>query len=67
MSRGHQQNRRRSYGRRQHELHERRDRHDPMLVEETELRPVVDLDSAVERLGRLAFVPRAVTWAEGAA
>ncbi len=67
MSRGHQQNRRRSYGRRQHELHERRDRRDPMLVEEGELRPVVDLDSAVERFGRLAFVPLAVTWAEGAA
>ena len=67
MSRGHQQNRRRSYGRRQHELHERRDRHDVVLVEDGDLRPVVDLDSAVERLGRLAFAPRAVTWAEGAA
>jgi len=38
-----------------------------MLVEDGQLRPVVDLDSAVERLGRLAFAPRAVTWAEGAA
>ncbi len=67
MSRRHQQSRRRSYGRRQHELHERRERRDPVLSENLELPGMLDLDTAANRLSRLAFGGRIVSWAEGVA
>ncbi len=67
MSRRHQQSRRRSYGRRQHELHERRERREPFAVEEREPALLLDLDAAAGRLGRLTFARPAAGWAEGAA
>lgn len=67
MSRRHQQSRRRSYGRRQHELHERRERQDPILVQDLELPVMLDLDAAAERLSTLGFGAAIVRWAEGAA
>jgi hypothetical protein len=64
VSRRHQQNRRRSYGRRQHELRERRERLDLLAPEDRDpADPVVD----VERSGVFVFLPPALRWAEGAA
>ncbi len=67
MSRRHQQSRRRSYGRRQHEVRERRERLESSLREEREDGIVVGIESAADRLGRLAFGPAGLAWAEGAA
>jgi hypothetical protein len=67
MSRRHQQSRRRSYGRRQHELHERRERNQPIVADTLESPVMLDLDAAAQRLSRLAFGNRTVQWAEGAA
>ncbi len=67
MSRRHQQSRRRSYGRRQHELRERRERLESVLRDEQEPAIVIGLESAADRLGRLAFGTARLGWAEGAA
>ena len=67
MSGRHQQSRRRSYGRRQHEVRERRDRLEELLRDERGLPVLVERDSAADRLARLAFSSTPLGWAEGAA
>ncbi len=67
MSRRHQQSRRRSYGRRQHEVRERRDRLEELLHDERGFPMLVERDSAADRLARLAFGVTPLGWAEGAA
>ena len=67
MSRRHQQNRRRSYGRRQHEVRERRERLESSLRDEPQPAFVAGIEAAADRLGRLAFVSAGLGWADGAA
>ncbi len=67
MSRGHQQHRRRTYGRRQHELRERHDRLDAELVEERRAAVFLDLGPVPERIVGLAQTGRLLGWAEGLA
>ncbi len=67
MSRGHQQHRRRTYGRRQHELRERHDRLDAELHEERRMGAFVDLGPMPERIVSLAYPGQLLGWAEGVA
>ncbi len=64
MSSRHQHSRRRSYGRRQHEVRERRERFDALAPDGLEPLPDEIRDAAVTRV---VFLPRPVRWAEGAA
>ncbi|MDA8201467.1 MAG: hypothetical protein M0Z49_01630 [Chloroflexi bacterium] len=74
MSSRHQQSRRRSYGRRQHELHERRGRETPLTDEQSGLArdPFEDLgepdlaELAAARFARFSF-GSPLDWAKGAA
>ena len=67
MSSRHQQSRRRSYGRRQHEVRERRDRLEDLLHDEQGVPVLMERDSAADRLARLAFTAAPLGWVEGAA
>ncbi len=70
MSTRHQQSRRRSYGRRQHELHERHERQIRTPADEVEAfdeQALVPLDLGTQRLARLSFAAAPLSWAKGAA
>ncbi len=66
MSRRHQQQRRRSYGRRQHELHERRDRLGALRGDEREVAGMAEREPAPDQLARFTFGAALLGWAEGA-
>ncbi|MGC8634972.1 MAG: hypothetical protein ACP5VP_09965 [Candidatus Limnocylindrales bacterium] len=67
MSSRHQQNRRRAYGRRQHEVRERQERLESALREEVACSPLRTLEPSGDRLARMAFGRTPMGWAEGAA
>jgi hypothetical protein len=60
MSKRHQSSRRRSYGRRQHELRERPDRHDSISIEELRAEPD---EAERDGFGFLDLKPRRLSFA----
>jgi hypothetical protein len=60
MSKRHQSSRRRSYGRRQHELRERTERHDPSSIDELHAESA---DAERDGFGFLDLEPRRLSFA----
>jgi hypothetical protein len=67
VSSRHQQNRRRAYGRRQHEVRERQERLESALRDECASPPLLAIESSGDRLARMTFGRTPLGWAEGAA